>query len=184
MGSNAKGKTVSANEQPDSDEIEVLDAEVDWMDGYLNDPSLRVRVDEIPDLSELRFEQDGKIWFAESGGYAKFFAWSGDGNDGGFSGRCFEITTEDGEDVTLKGPFSSRTGVVNQRGFGPVVSVSVTTEEEVMERGYTFKSAALTLDKAREALEHVEEDCHFERVEKFDSDEPYWVPVRDNGGSS
>jgi hypothetical protein len=181
MDSDGNVKTVSANEPPDSDEIQVLDAEIDWMEGYLNDPSLRVMVDEIPDLSELKFEQDGNIWYAERGGYAKFFAWSGEGNDGGFSGRCFEITTEDGEDVTLKGPFSSRTGVMNQRGFGPVVSVSVTTDEEVFDRGYTFKSAALTLDKAREALEHVEEDCHFERVEKFSDNEPYHVIRRDGG---
>lgn len=163
--------------------MRIEDAQVDWMEGYANDPKLQVLVDEIPDRSELRFEHEDGLWVAIENGYVEFFAWSGDGNDGGYSGRCFEITTVDGEEVTLKGPWSSRAGCVNKRSFGPVVDVELATDPEVLERGYTFKAGTLTLSAAKQAIDLVDEASHLERVVKFDSDEPYWV-VRRNGGEA
>ena len=163
--------------------MNILDARIDWRADVANDPRLEVLVDETPDRSELRFETEDNLWFAVEDGYAEFFAYSGDGNDGGYSGRCFEITTVDGEQVTLRGPWSSRAGCVNQRQFGPVVGVSLTTEPATFERGHTFSTDTLTLSAAKQAIDLANDDAHFERVEKFDSDEPYWVPVRDNGGS-
>lgn len=164
--------------------MKILDAQVDWREDVGNDPRLEVLVDEIPDRSELRFEHEDGLWCGISDGYVSYFAWSGDGNDGGFSGRCFEITTTDGEQVTLRGPWSSRAGCVNQRRFGPVVDVRLATDPAVLERGYTFRSGTLTLSAAKQAIDLTDEDAHLERVVKFDGEEPYWRPIRDNGGEA
>jgi len=164
--------------------MRILDAQVDWREDVGNDPRLEVLVDETPDRSDLRFEQEDGIWCAINNGYVEYFAWSGDGNDGGYSGRCFDITTVEGESVTLRGPWSSRAGCVNKRRFGPVVDVRLATDPEVLERGYTFKSGTLTLSAAKQAIDLAADNAHLEQVIKFDSDEPYWVPVRENGGEA
>jgi hypothetical protein len=158
--------------------MRILDARVDWREDVANDPRLEVLVDEIPDRSELRFENEDELWVAIEDGYVEYFAWSGDGNDGGYSGRSFEITTVDGEQVTLKGPWSSRAGCVNQRSFGPVVDVRMTSDSQVFEKGHTFRSSTLTLSAAKQAIDLADDDAHFERIEKFD-EEPYWIPVRE-----
>lgn len=158
--------------------MKILDAQVDWREDVGNDPRLEVLVDKIPDRSDLRFEHEDGIWCAIDNGYVEYFAWSGEGNDGGYSGRCFEITTVEGEQVTLRGPWSSRAGCVNKRSFGPVVDVRLTDNPETLERGYTFKSGTLSLLATKQAIDLTDEVAHLERVIKFDSDEPYWVPVR------
>lgn len=164
--------------------MRILDAQVDWREEVANDPRLEVLIDEIPDRSELRFEHEDGLWVAIDNGYVEYFAWSGDGNDGGYSGRSFEIATVDGEQVTLRGPWSSRAGCVNKRSFGPVVDVRLATNPSVLEKGYTFKSGTLTLSAAKQAIDIADDDAHLESVTKFDSDEPYWVPVRNNGGDA
>jgi hypothetical protein len=164
--------------------MRILDAQVDWREDVGNDPRLEVLVDEIPDRSGLRFEHEDGLWVAIDNGYVEYFSWSSDGNDGGYSGRSFEVTTVDGEQVTLKGPWSSRAGCVNKRSFGPVVDVRMATDPDVLERGYTFRTGTLTLSAAKQAIDLVDEDAHLERVIKFDAEEPYWRPARDNGGEA
>ena len=159
--------------------MKIIDAQIDWREDVANDPRLQVLVDEIPERSELRFEHEGGLWAAIEDGYVEYFAWSGDGNDGGYSGRSFEITTVDGEEVTLKGPWSSRAGCVNQRSFGPVVDVLLTSDAQVFEQGHTFRSATLTLSAAKQAIDIADDEAHLQRFEKFDDDEPYWIPVRE-----
>jgi hypothetical protein len=161
--------------------MRILDAQVDWREDVANDPRLEVLVDEIPERSELRFEHEDGIWCGIRNGYVEYFAWNGPENEGGYSGRCFEITTVDGESVTLQGPWSSRAGCVNKRRFGPVVDVHLATDPEVLERGYTFRSGTLTLSAAKQAIDLADEGAHLERRIKFDSEEPYWIPVRDGG---
>lgn len=161
--------------------MEVLDARVDWKEGYGNPPKLQVLVDETPDRSDLRFRTEGGIWYAEHDGYAEYYSWSGPGNEGGFSGRCLKVQSVDGEEVLLKGPWSSRAGCVNLRGLGPVVDVSLTTDPETLERGHTFRSRSLTLPAAKQAIDLVPEASHLKRVLRFEANEPYWVPVRTGG---
>ena len=161
--------------------MELRDAQVDWREEVANEPRLEVLVDKTPDRSDLRFEHDDGYYVAIDNGYVEYFAWSGDGNDGGFSGRSFEITTVDGEQVTLKGPWSSRAGCVNQLSFGPVVDMRMATDPKVLERGYTFRTGTLTLAAAKQAIDLADEDVHFERVVRFSDDEPYWVIRRDGG---
>jgi len=163
--------------------MQIKDAQIDWREDVANDPRLEVLVDDTPDRSELRFEHEDDLWVAIEDGYVEYFAWSGDGNDGGYSGRSFEIVTVDGEQVTLKGPWSSRAGCVNKRSFGPVVDVRLTTNPDALDKGHTFSTGTLTLSAAKQALGLTDDDARFERVEKFDSDEPYWV-VRRNGGEA
>jgi len=164
--------------------MKILDAQVDWREDVGKDPRLEVLVDEIPKRSELLFEHEDSLWVAIENGYVEYFAWSGEGNDGGYSGRSFEIMTVDGEQVTLRGPWSSRAGCVNKRRFGPVVDVRLATDPSVLEKGYTFKSGTLTLSAAKQAIDLTDEDAHLERVVKFDSQEPYWRPVQSNGGEA
>lgn len=88
----------------------------------------------------------------------------------------------EGTEVTLKGPWSSRAGCVNQRSFGPVVDVRITTNPSALERGHKFRTGTLTLEGAKQAIDLVDEPCHLERRRKYSNDEPVWAPVRDNGG--
>ncbi|WP_248514988.1 hypothetical protein [Salinarchaeum laminariae] len=162
--------------------MRILDATINWREHVANDPRLQVLVDEIPSRDELRYEHEDGIWCAIADGYVSYFAWSSDGNDGGFSGQSFDITTVDGDAITLRGPWSARAGVVNQRSFGPVVDVQITTDQETIERGGTFSSGSLSLCAAKQAVDRTGEDCHLERHLRFSGDEPYWLPVR-NGGT-
>ena len=94
------------------------------------------------------------------------------------------VTTVDGEQITLKGPWSSRAGCVNKRRFGPVVDVRLATDPSVLEKGYTFQTGTLTLAAAKQAIDLTDDRAHLECVVKFDSDEPYWIPVRENVGDA
>lgn len=162
--------------------MKVIDATVDWAEGLSNDPTLQVLVDEIPPLDAMRFERHDGLWYAEHEGYVRYYSWAGPENEGGFSGRHYTVTTIDGAEVTLKGPWSSRAGVMNNAGFGPCVGVRITTDPEVLNNGHTFQSGAISLLTAKQAVDLAEEASHLQRIEKFDGDEPYWVPVR--GGAS
>lgn len=164
--------------------MQIVSCQVDWREDVANPPKLEVLVDEIPTRNELRFEHEDRIWCGIKDGFVSYYAWSGDGNDGGYSGRCYTITMRDGETVTLKGPWSSRAGCVNQSSFGPVVDVRITTDPLTLERGHTFRTGALTLEAAKQAADLVDEPCHLERHLRFSNDEPYWIPVKDNRGDA
>jgi hypothetical protein len=124
------------------------------MEGYANDPTLEILVDKMPDRSDLRYKKEGILYYAELDGYVSFFCYRGPGE--GFGGRGFEITMEDGSQELLKGPFSSRAGVMNAAGFGPCVDVSITDNPESYERGYTFYAGHVTL-KLIEDMKHIVE---------------------------
>ncbi|MFP8954429.1 hypothetical protein ACLI4Z_15890 [Natrialbaceae archaeon A-arb3/5] len=164
--------------------MQILGCQVDWREDVANPPKLEVLVDEIPDLSEMFFEHDEEhgLWYAEREGIARFFAWNGPENEGGFAGRNYTITTVDGKEVTLRGPWSSRASAMNKVGFGPCVPVRITTEPEVLERGFTFTSRALTLEAAKRAVDLAESASHLQRVERYRANEPCWEPVPANRG--
>lgn len=162
--------------------MRILDAQVEWYAESANDPRLEVLVDELPERTELRFENEDELWWATHDGYVEYFEWSGEGNDGGYSGRSFELTTVDGETVTLRGPGASRAGRVNQRGLGPVVDARLTTDPQTLECGHTFKSGSLTLSAAKQAVDLADSASHLTRIRKFSDDEPYWIPVQAIGG--
>lgn len=162
--------------------MKLLDAAVDFRPHVANDPILELLVDEIPDHSAMRFEHDEEqgLWYGEMDGFVRFYSWSGPENEGGFSGQSYTITTVNGEEVTLRGPWSSRSGLMNKAGFGPCVGVRITTDHEVMTNGRSFRTGAVTLPVAKAAVDTIEEASHLQREYKFEY-EPYWV-VKRNGG--
>ena len=148
--------------------MKILNAKVNWMKGYANDPYLEVLVDKIP-RDDLRYEQKGELFFAEHEGYVSFFAYSGPGD--GYGGSRFDIIMKDGSKKTLIGPWSSRPGVMNNAGFALCTGVSITDDPKVFERGHTFYGGNLTLEKAKEAATIAEVFM----VEKKDGDEKIFV---------
>lgn len=67
---------------------------------------------------------------------------------------------------------------MNKYGFGPFLDVLYRTHPEQL----GGRSGAMTLEKAEEAIDqYVEEDVELEQVEKFDSNEPYFVPRKIGG---
>jgi hypothetical protein len=135
-----------------------------------NDPRLHLEADDIPTIDELEYEGsvDEGLWYAESDdGFVSYFAWDG-GQQDGYGGRHYDITTVDGEEVTLKGPWSSRAGVMNKAGYGPCMDV----------RFNSTGTGAVTVDRAEDVVDEYLEDVELERVEKFSNNEPYWIPRR------
>lgn len=165
--------------------MQILDAQIDWREDVGNDPILEVLIDEYPDISDMVFEKitiEGAktdLYYAELDGFTRYFAWSGDGNDGGYGGDTFTIKLKTGGEVTLKGPYSSRTGIVNKYSYGPVIDTNTTDNEKVLERGYTYRRRSITVEKAKEALNYIDEDITLNRVVRYDNNEPYYVPQRE-----
>lgn len=157
--------------------MNVRDAKVDWKEDYANKPKLQVLVDNIPSRSSMVFEsaKDKQVWYAEKNGYVNFFSGHPDRPGNGYSGRKFTLQTADGE-VVLKGPYSSRAGVMNKLGFGPCVDVSITTDPSVLEKGYTFSSGSITLQKAKEAIQYVDKAKGMKQTTS--AREPIWIPYR------
>jgi len=158
--------------------MEIQDTEINWMEGYLNDPYLKVLVDEKPELTgqEIWESYDDSLFLTEKEGYVWFFA--NPNSNGGLS--YGNVTTEDGKEFNASGCWSSRAGCINSRDFSvEVVDVSITDSKGVMERGYTFTGGAITVEKAREAMEYVEDCVGLEKTYKYESDEKVYIPSRE-----
>ena len=157
--------------------MRVINAEVDWKEDVANNPRLQVLVDEIPPIESMVFQSAGdrRIWYAEKDGYVRFFSGHPETDGDGYGGRSYELNTKEGS-VVLNGPYSSRAGVMNKKGLGPCVDVSVTTDPNVLEKGYTFNSGSITLEKAKEAIKHVDEAEGLKKTSL--SGEPIWIPYR------
>jgi len=128
----------------------ILKMGVEWNAGYANPAELRVLVDQIPDLSEYRYECRDGIYYAEKDGFVSFMFYSQPGE--GFGGKTFKLKMKDGSIAILKGPWSSNSSSVNSRGFGPCREIVATDDPEVWENGHTFFSGAMTLTAIREAV--------------------------------
>ena len=154
--------------------MKIIDATVDWILDFSNDPRLQVLVDAIPRIDELEFEQRETLFFAEKGGFVVFFTHSGSArNEGGYCNREFGLHMKDGTEKILRGPWSSRAGVMNREGFTPCVEVSMTADPDVLERGHTFYGCAITAAMAKVACEIA--GCHLVSVKKYE-DETYYIP--------
>lgn len=148
--------------------MQILEARVNWMKDYGNYPVLECLVDKIPKREELRYTQTAGKYWAEKDGYVSFF-YHNPGDETGFGGQVFTLNMFDGSVRNIKGPWSSRCGVMN-RYFPHSVSCTMTDDPKVWSRGYTFYSAHITLELAREAAKMlgVYMVC--------DTDEPTWSP--------
>lgn len=109
--------------------MKLTDATWNEMEGFTNNPRLEASVSEIPGLEgitfrEYEFSGSSNLYVGEHDGRVKFFSHPGDDeNAGGFGGRSYTLTMEDGSTKVLRGPYSSRAGVVNARTTHDCVKV-------------------------------------------------------------
>lgn len=103
--------------------MKLVSHKVNMYEGYANDAKYEIWVEDMPELSDLRYEQRGHLYFAEKDGLVSFYAYSGPGD--GYGGRAFPITLVDGTEVVLKGPWSSRPAVMMKAGFPECVDVVI-----------------------------------------------------------
>ena len=154
-----------------------LQCAVNWYDDCSNYPVLEIMVDQIPFLESMRFEHrhfdtQRDLWFAHKDGYVKFFAWSGPENEGGYYGAEFLITLVDGSNVVLKGPWSSRTGIMNQFFIPQCIDAHLNTEDDPY-----FLAGAVSLPFALSAITLCEEPIQLV-VKKLLCLEYFFVPER------
>lgn len=130
--------------------MKIMNAKVDWMYDYGNDPHLKVLVDQIPKWESLRWEEvKPGLFYAEKEGYSDKFSYTRPGE--GYGGRSFTITMEDGSEKTLKGPWSSRAGCCTMAGY-PSIDISITSDPKVFHGKGMWYAGMITLEKAKEAI--------------------------------
>lgn len=150
---------------------------VNWYEGYSNDPVLQIVVDKIPADEELIYEKKGvSLWFAEKDGYVRFFSSRGEENGKGYCGRCFQIKTKGGEEVTLRGSWSSRAGLINNYFTPQCLEVLIKTSSN---SNGCWHSGAVTLLFALKAIKLCEEPI--ELVAKEFHGEYTFVPMKKGG---
>lgn len=178
--------------------MKAIDVRVNWNEFYDNSPTLEVFVDEYPkgiwdedpNTNPLRYKymvtRSGNLFFGELDGYVSFFSGGYPEKSDGYYGRQFPIILESGEKIVLRGPWSSRAGVMNMY-FTPCMDISLTEDPKVWEKGHTFYASACTVELIMDWLrEHPEVDWTLEREEarwagKDGTDEHTWEPVYRNG---
>jgi len=137
------------------------------MEGWDNSPKLEIFVDKLPDHSELRFECKDGLYYAELEGYVNFiFKRDPEEADNGFGGAHQKLTMQDGTELSFRGGWSSRAGVANELGFTECMDVALTDEPEAWKKGYTFMSAHVTYEFAKNAVEKFCPNVWLERVRK------------------
>jgi hypothetical protein len=164
--------------------IEVLDAVPQWGDAHDGNPQLALLLAELPEESAFVYTprmavptRTATLWYAEHRGVVRFFAATD--NHRGYGGRPFTIRTAGGHSATLRGPWSSRAGVMMRAGFGPCLDVVYTADRKAFDRGFTFTAGAVTLELAERA---VAQHCPGVALRSIDNHgEPLIVPARADG---
>ncbi len=135
--------------------MKIINAKVNWNDHYSNDPELVVLVDEIPNRSDIVYNKlemyGGALYYGEKGGYSSYM-YHDPLDEKGYGGAVMEIEVHKVGKETIRGPWSSRCGVVNRAGFGPCLDASMTTDPKAFERGFTLMAGAITREVAEEAV--------------------------------
>lgn len=125
--------------------MNIVGVSADWMEGYGNYPSIILHVDEIPEINPIMADKDG-IWYGcdEATGLARYYAWKGPLNEGGFGGAKITINTAEGEKQLL-GPWSSRATAVNKvfRLNDPIVDVYLQRTTDVWRKHVAIKLSVL-----------------------------------------
>ena len=132
--------------------MNILGAKINWYPGYANSPELEIIVDDIPKREDLRYRRqvtpDGTAYFAQHGDYVDYF-WHNPKNERGYGGAVFNVILITGEQVSVKGPWSSNSQSMNM--FFPR-SVSVTIS--IKSQGYRLAGHLLEA-KAIELIQSV-----------------------------
>ena len=148
--------------------MKIIGAKVRWNLEWGNYPDLEVLVDELPNRGLLRYQHKENCYFAElPDGYVSFYYWTGQQSQG-YGGSHFPITMADGSQVILKGPWSSRCGVMNAVGFTPSVDLCYTETW-----GRMLLAGAMTLEVVETALKTYLPEVELYRDEERDGDITY-----------
>lgn len=156
--------------------MKVRNIMVDWMEGYLNDPDIKVIVDRIPEIEEMVFERRGTLYFAHEDGYVNFYSYNHPGD--GYGGRKFTLNMKDGTQSILKGPWSSNSASMNNAGFPPSAEVSITDKEQTWVEGHTFYAGAMTVEKLNMAFKKFLPSVELRPV--TEDGMPKWEVRKDN----
>jgi hypothetical protein len=123
--------------------VEIIKTIINMHEGYANPPSLELIVPEYPKAEDFIYSymnvDYSTLYWAEHNGYVRFFAHNPH-NEHGFGGSKFELKLTDGSTRIIKGPWSSRTEVLN-RYFPHSMEAVIKTKE------------AVTINTAEQALE-------------------------------
>jgi len=122
--------------------MKIKNVKIDLNTSYANSPRIEVYIDELPEVG--LFIQKDRLYFSENDGYVRFLADSD--NHNGYGGSKFELKMLDGTVKTLRGPWSSRSGVMNAMGFTPCVDVVYIDKDD-----YHY-SGSITVEKLQKVL--------------------------------
>lgn len=133
--------------------MKILSAKVyEYPEGVMNSPVLQILVDKLEEnfIYTPKSLNGGTAYFAEKDG-AVDFLFHNPTMETGYGGRYFNLTLENGEIAKVKGPWSSRPSVMGKLFGVDCMDVSITSDPEAFDRGYTFYSGHITLELARTA---------------------------------
>jgi|TARA_R110001583_G_scaffold163_2_gene1500 hypothetical protein len=138
----------------------ILDAKIDWMEKWGNEPVLQILVEKVFNINEFKYDViEGTrtdLYFAQLDGQVSYFAHN-KFDETGFAGRTYSLQPAEEDQVipyTIKGPWSSRSSAMNNH-FEHSVEVSLIDNEEGFKRGFTFYASAITIDMALEAFDVI-----------------------------
>jgi len=159
--------------------MEILKAKIDYKPQFSNSPTLQVLVDSLECMDHMVYQKDNRgLYFSEKDGFVNFFYYIRP--DNGYAGRQFtlQIEQDDGsvKEEVLIGPWSSRAGVMNRVFDTQCVEVSITDDPEAYDRGYTFCGGAITLEKAKEAINKIQGAALFKAIS--DDGEITYIPTK------
>jgi hypothetical protein len=143
--------------------MEILEAKINWMLGWGNDPDLYLLVDRLLFWDDMIFEKkviDGTLFlFSNNDGDIGFMVRGADLTKPteGYGGRHFKIKIKNEDDtienIEFNGAWSSRSSVMNMYFEPHSMECIITNSQEVWDRGYTFTAGHIALDKAKEAIQ-------------------------------
>lgn len=123
---------------------QIIDVRPEWHEQYDNPASFNVLLDKLPPMSDYRYVETGGQYFATIGDTVSMYAYTRPG--GGYGGRVFRVTMQDGSGRDLKGPWSSSASACNTHHPEAIcVDCSITDSPAVLEKGYTFSAGSVLL---------------------------------------
>lgn len=170
--------------------MQIKEVRVNWHERYANSPTFEVYIDAYGTAEPFRYRKHPVhgLYYAQDDatGLVRFFAYDVPGD--GYGGSVFDIVLEDGKQVSLKGPWSSRSGVMNKH-FDDVECLDVTLKSnptpcEWLEGGIGYSNLAggLTLTKLLEWMVAHRDSIDFwvTKVTR-DGGEYYYEPCHKDG---
>jgi hypothetical protein len=160
---------------------EILGLEINWHKGFANDPTIKLLVDRAPTLEEFRYKtrpvgRDYTLFYGTYGPWVDFAAHT-PSNESGYGGRKFTYRLEDETEMTVKGPWSSRSSYMNMY-FEHCIEVTL-YERDWKNLGM---SCSIQVYKLNDYLEYWNEDREAElqidllKLERLPDGEIMYVP--------